>query len=247
MCAACRARLDRPLAGPVCGECWRSIVRISAPWCQRCGDALPSSESVIQVCARCTDDPPLFDVARSAATYEGPVRKLIHALKYEGRRIVAAPLARMMAAAGADLLEGADAVVPVPLHPWRTLSRGFNQADELARCLGVPVWRVLRRTRHGPPQATLPAGRRGPNVRGAFASRRLLFAEGRHTRAGMLRGRVVVVIDDVMTTGATLDACSRALLDAGVESVRALTVARAVAARPWPRPLPPLPSTAPRR
>ena len=138
-----------------------------------------------------------------------------------------------MAAAGAEVLAGADAVIPVPLHPWRVLRRGFNQADDLAVHLGLPVWRVLRRTRHGPPQASLPAGDRGHNVRGAFGlgPMRRLVNPGRVRR---LHDRTVVLIDDVMTTGATLDACSGVLLEAGVRSVRALTVARAVTTRPAP-------------
>jgi len=176
-------------------------------------------------------------MARSAALYEGSLRLILHAFKYGGRRLLAAPLAALMLKASEDLLYGADAVVPVPLHPWRAWRRGFNQADDLACHLGVPVWRVLRRARHGPPQAGLPAAQRHANVRAAFALRR-------GPPGWRLRNRVVVLIDDVMTTGATLEACAAVLRESGARSVRALTVARAAATRPEalaPRPRPSTP------
>jgi ComF family protein len=187
----------------------------------------------------------MFEMARSAGCYEGSLREIIRAFKYEGRRVLAEALGAMMREAGRPLLDDADAVVPVPLHPWRLLRRGFNQADDLARHLGVPVLRVLRRRRHGPPQAGLPAGQRRANVRAAYALR-WKRPDGHHP-AARVRGRVLVLVDDVMTTGATLDACSRVLLDAGARRVRALTAGRAVAARPVPLPPTLRPSGARRR
>ena len=181
-------------------------------------------------------------LSRSAGVYDGSLRRIVHAFKYDGRRVLAPRLAALMREAGADLLAGADAVIPVPLHPWRALRRGFNQADDLARALGPPVWRVLRRTRHGPPQAALPAARRHANVRAAFALRL-----DKPWSARRLRNRSVVLVDDVMTTGATLEACARVLTAAGVRRVIALTAARAVAGPPRPRPPTPRPSIAPRR
>ena len=178
-------------------------------------------------------------IARSAARYEGSVRLILHAFKYGGCRLLAAPLAALMRTAAEDWLHDADAVVPVPLHPLRAWRRGFNQADDLARHLGVPVWRALRRARHGPPQAGLPAAQRHANVRAAFAVRR-------GPPAWRLRNRVVVLVDDVMTTGATLEACAAVLRDSGVRSVSALTVARAAATRPEALAPIPRPST-PRR
>jgi ComF family protein len=240
-CAACGGVLPQPLVSPVCAECWLGVRPLSPPSCVRCGDALASTRTSGPLCTRCRRQPPVFTLARSAGRYEGPLREVIHAFKYEGRRALARPLAELMKAAGEPVLAGADAVVPVPLHPWRALQRGFNQADDLACALGLPVWRVLARTRHGPPQAALPAGRRHANVRRAYALRTpmcppplSIWLQGPARR--QLRNRVVVLVDDVMTTGATLDACGRVLLAAGVRSVRALTAARAVA-----RPLAPPP------
>jgi ComF family protein len=232
-CASCDRVLPAPLSDLVCDTCRGSIAAITRPWCDRCGDALASSLS--SLCDRCRARPPSFEIARSAGRYEGVLRELLHAFKYGRRRALARPLGRWLRDAGADVLDGADAVVPVPLHPWRRLRRGFNQADDLARELGMPVWRALRRTRHGPPQASLPASRRDANVRGAFVVR----------QTPLRRHLTVVLIDDVMTTGGTLDGCGQALIEAGVKSVRALTVARAATAPPRAPPLPLHPGIAP--
>ena len=231
-CAACHDVLERPLLSPVCPACWRAIPAITPPWCARCGDALASWRASSPLCPRCRRRESGLLIARSAGRYDGSLRLIVHAFKYDGRRALAGPLAALMRTAGADLLAGADAVVPVPLHPWRALKRGFNQADDLARHLGPPVWRVLRRRRLGPPQAGLPAARRHSNVRSAFALNPLALT----ARAARLRNRRVVLIDDVMTTGATLEACGRLLAEAGVRSVAALTAARALAGAPHRRP-----------
>jgi ComF family protein len=248
-CVACAIPLDQPLSSPVCPACWRGVLPIPEPWCARCGDALPApSRGVSSICARCRAQPSVLTAARSAGRYEGALREIIHAFKYGRRRALATPLAALMREAGGDVLAGADAVIPVPLHRWRALQRGFNQADDLARLLGPPVWRVLRRCRAGPPQATLPADRRRSNVQRAFVLRAgpcttslslLAPAPGR-----WLRHRSLVLIDDVMTTGETMEACGRVLREAGVEQVRGLTAARAVAAPPGSPQPPPGPSTA---
>jgi len=162
---------------------------------------------------------PRITRCRAIGEYEGRLRAIVHALKYEGRRSLAAPLAARMRERGQFVLAGADAVVPVPLHPSRRRERGFNQAADLAKHLGPRVCPALTRIRPTVPQAMLAAGRRHGNVRGAFAPTRAL--------AGMA-GQVVVLVDDVTTTGATLEACARALQEGGVGEVRALTAARVV-------------------
>jgi ComF family protein len=147
---------------------------------------------------------------------------LLHALKYERRRSLAKPLAELMRRCGGEVLEGADVLVPVPLHARRRRARGFNQAEELAIHLGAPVLCALRRVRATASQTDLPAARRHANVRDAFAMRRRVDVHG-------LR---ILLVDDISTTGATLDACARLLLDAGAAEVRALTAARAVTRHP---------------
>lgn len=169
-----------------------------------------------------------MDRARAVGGYDGALRAIVHALKYEGRRSLAQPLADLMRVRGADVLAGADWAAPVPLHPSRRRERGFNQAADLARYLGVPVRQALRRHRATRTQTGLPAARRHRNVRDAFA-----LAPGQERREALegregLEGSIVVLIDDVSTTGATLDECARVLKEAGVKEVRALTAARVV-------------------
>ena len=143
---------------------------------------------------------------------------------YDGRRTLALRLGARMRAAGSDLLADAACVVPVPLHPWRRLTRGFNQSADLAAQLDLPIVHALWRTRVTPPQTGLTAGKRRRNVRGAFSMSPLLSHRVRRT---LLVGQIVVLVDDVRTTGATLDGCARALKDAGVREVRAITLALA--------------------
>lgn len=168
--------------------------------------------------------------ALAAGPYEGRLRDIIHAFKYDGRRTLARPLAALMREAGGEVLDGADAAVPVPLHWLRRRRRGFNQAALLAAGLGLPVCHALRRRRWTRAQAGLHAGERRANVAGAFALSwryrwpRLGAGAGRGPRP--LDGIVVVLVDDVSTTGATGEACARVLRAAGAREVRVLTVAR---------------------
>jgi ComF family protein len=221
VCAACHEPLEQATRGAVCGACWASIVPITPPICRRCGDALPSwrerslGESL---CARCRRAPQRVSRACAIGAYDGSLRAIVHALKYDGRRTLARPLSLRLRAAAGDVLHGVDGVVPVPLHRSRERRRGFNQAREIARHLGPPVIDALQRVRRTAPQADLPAARRHANVRGAFVC---------PSRAPV-RGLTLVLVDDVSTTGATLNACASALLAAGAREVRALTAARAV-------------------
>jgi ComF family protein len=214
-CAACGRVLDRPLDGAVCDVCWDSVISHVAPFS-------------LQAIAR----------GRSIGAYEGALRDILHALKYGRRRSLAQRLSRMMAEHGRDVLADAQIVVPVPLHRRRERERGFNQADDLARGLGLPIVQALRRTRMTRPQVDLPKEERRENVQDAFAMatngaffilRHSGRAEARPLQ-GAVEGAVVVLVDDVATTGATLDACARVLKDAGAVEVRALTAARVVSA-----------------
>ena len=142
------------------------------------------------------------DLDRVAADYRGPLRDIIHAFKYRAaagrwRR----PLARLMTDAGGELLRDAACVVPVPLHPWKRVTRGFNQAADLAADLGPPLVHALWRPRWTRAQVGLPAAQRRRNVRGAFAASPW---SRKRRRAAFITGRVVVLVDDVRTTGATL-------------------------------------------
>jgi ComF family protein len=225
-CAACDQPLLHPTAGPVCDRCWTSILPLTPPLCDRCGDPLATWRTAslpLACCPRCRRMQRPLDRARAIGEYDGALRSIIHALKYEGRRSLARPLGSLMRARGADMLAGAACAIPVPLHQSRTRDRGFNQAADLARQMQIPVVAALRRVRATATQTGLPAARRHRNLRDAFAPTRV---------AAALAGAIVVVIDDVSTTGATLDACALVLKQAGIAEVRALTAARVVQRSP---------------
>jgi ComF family protein len=165
-------------------------------------------------------------LARAAGAYEGALRAIVHGLKYQARRGLARRLGELMRERGADVLAGADLAVPVPLHWRRRLGRGFNQAEDLARALGLPVCLALARRRATRPQFGLRHGARARNVRGAFRPRGIGWR--RQPATGRLRGACVVLVDDLATTGATLRECAAVLRDLGAREVRALTAARAL-------------------
>ena len=170
-CASCAEVLDHPSDGPVCARCWRSILPLTPPICDACGDPLPTWRHVsipLARCPRCRRTRPSVDRARAIGEYDGVLKAIVHALKYEARRSLARPLAALMQQRGADLVSAADCAVAVPLHGARRRERGFNQAADLARHLGLPVSDALRRVRATPSQTGLPAAQRHRNVRDAF-------------------------------------------------------------------------------
>jgi ComF family protein len=224
-CAACAEPLRQPTRGAVCDACWTTISTFVPPLCSGCGDPLPSWR-VISIdtgtCPRCRRRSSPIARSRAIGPYEGSLRAIVHALKYERRRSLAIELGRRIRENCQEILDGADIAVPVPLHYRRRRLRGFNQAADLARHLGLPVVHALRRRRATPSQTDLPAARRHANVRRAFALRRMAQVRGLH----------IVLVDDVSTTGATLEACARVLIDAGAREVRAVTAARVVSKPP---------------
>jgi ComF family protein len=219
-CPACREPMDHPRRGPLCGGCWASLPRHGSGVCG-CGVPLPSPSTA--ACGRCRRNLSPFARGASLGPYDGSLRVVIHELKYRGRRRAAAPLAELLGREPRvrDVLRGADVLVPVPLHPRRRRERGFNQAEllavELGRRAAIPVspGSLVRRIDTSS-QAGLTAARRRANVTGAFAVR----------HQSRVAGRVIVLVDDVYTTGATARACARALRAAGAVEVRLVTVAR---------------------
>jgi ComF family protein len=227
-CAACAARLETALASVVCRRCWTSIRRLSPPFCDRCGEPLPTwrlASLDAGRCARCRRRHRLVVPIAAVGEYEGALRSIVHAWKYDGRRSLGDELAALLRSAGAGVLADADGVVPVPLHPRRLWSRGFNQALDLAARLDRPLLSVLRRKRHTASQVDLPSARRHANVRGAFA---LAHDWTGRRPISRIRDRRLVLVDDVTTTGATLEECARVLMAGGAATVAAVTLARTV-------------------
>ena len=222
-CLSCDAPVA--VAGALCAACWSRVTFIGRPCCARCGLPFEIEAAEGALCGACTQAPPAYDRARAAFLYEGVGRELILAFKMADRSWLAPRLAVWLQRAAAPLLVDCDLLVPVPLHRWRLLARRFNQAAVLAGVLArqadaVAVPDLLVRTRRTRPQARLSGAQRRRNVRGAFAVRR--------GREGLVGGRRVLLVDDVLTTGATVAACARALRAAGAARVDVATLARAV-------------------
>jgi ComF family protein len=220
-CAACGARIDAH--GHVCGTCWRALRFIAPPFCQRLGIPFAIDPGFPAVSARAAGDPPAYDRARAVALFDDVSRAMIHALKYRDRHDLARMMGGLMARAGAELLADATLIVPVPLHRGRLWSRRFNQSVLLARIVAEAAGLrfapdALIRTRPTAHQVGLTAEQRRRNVAGAFAVRT--------DWAGRLKGQRILLIDDVLTTGATVEACARVARRAGAERVDALVFAR---------------------
>jgi ComF family protein len=224
LCAACREPVgDEGL----CAACWSKLSFIAPPYCERLGIPFPFDGGPGLLSMEAIADPPAYARARAAVRYDDVARALVHALKYGDRLDLAPTMGRWMANAGRELLAAADAIVPVPLH-WRRLwARRFNQsallAEVIAKASGRPVAHAaLKRVKATPQQVGLPKSERALNVQGAFR----VPTEAK----GEVAGRKLLLVDDVLTSGATVDACARALLRAGAASVDVLVFARVVAA-----------------
>ncbi len=212
--------------GPLAAPEWADLTFIVDPTCGICGTPFEIDDGVVTSCAACIARPPRYRTARAPLVYDDASRRLVLQLKRAGRREGLSLFGRWMSDAGAGLLSEADALVPVPLHPRRLVSRGFNQAGWLASAVSrhadIPVWHsALVRTRHTAHQGHKTARQRRLNMRGAFSVRQSMEAR--------VKGRRLILIDDVLTTGATLDGCTRALLRAGAADVCVVTLARVVA------------------
>ena len=231
-CRICERLLTTASRVPICEECLASFERVPTKLCEVCGRPLPGlaasagpSAQQPLLCPACQDKTYAFDSARSFAMYEGTLIRAILLLKYEQIEPLGAWFAERLAelVAGEGNAMAADLVVPVPLHRERERERGYNQAallsKPLAKRLRLPHKAVLlMRTRARPEKHLLSLEERWESVRGAFATRP-------GSQVDNLR---VLLVDDVLTTGATLDACARTLREAGAKSVLGLTVARAV-------------------
>jgi ComF family protein len=200
---------------PVCSACWTGIKPYGGPSCRVCSRPLVSG--LASSCGECIAETPHFKAAVCFGLYEGAVREAIHILKFSGVRRLSSPLAGLLLDKG---LPPADFIVPVPLSAKGLRKRGFNQSaligKHISKYKGIPLLTgALVKTKETLPQVGLLKKERKANVRGAFAAR------------GNLKGKKIILLDDVMTTGATVNECSKMLMKAGAEDVLVLTVARA--------------------
>ncbi len=211
--------------GVLCASCWGDIAFITPPFCDRLGTPLDFCGEDIAISTAALRDPPPYDRTRAVARFGGVMRNLIHGFKYSDRHEASDMLARWMRKAGADVLNDADALIPVPLHPTKLWRRRYNQAAILAQKLSVLTGKPadifsLRRIRATESQVGLSQDDRIGNVAAAFA-----VAPGYETK---ISGKRIVLIDDVITTGSTLNACTLALMKAKAKSVDCLALALAI-------------------
>ena len=218
ICPLCRRQ--PPGDRGICDTCCHDIAFITGTVCPKCGGPLLTNYSL---CRECSDSPRIWwNAAASAFRFEGKARSLVHQFKYRGDVATVPFIAESCLTAWNDRCKDIhiDCLTPVPLHWFRQLARGYNQSemicDELSQKLGVPKLGLLRRTRWTPPQAQLSRSQRKRNLGNAFAVR----------DASLLRGKSILLVDDVMTTGTTLNECARKLVKAGAKEVNVLTIAR---------------------
>jgi ComF family protein len=217
-CAACGVVVDT--AGSLCAACWPSLRFLGPPQCVRCGDPFEVDPGPDSCCAACLAQPPPWRHARAAFAYDGAARAALLGFKHADRDEQAAMFAGPMQRAGAALLADPKAIlVPVPLHRWRLFHRTYNQAALLAQAIAHRTGHDVRvdllvRTRATPSQQGLDRAERARNMRKAFTVQK------------PLAGQTVILIDDVLTTGATVTACAQVLLKAGAGAVDVLTAAR---------------------
>lgn len=223
LCAACRDPVGEGTG--LCAPCWAKLSPIERPFCEKLGIPFTYDPGPGIYSMQAIADPPAYARARAAVRYDEISRTMVHALKYGDRLDLAPVMARWMDRAGADLLNDANIVVPVPLHWRRMWARRFNQSATLARLLAEPrrlpvSYTALKRVKATPQQVGLTRSERAANVQGAFRVDTAGKAE--------IARRTILLVDDVLTSGATVDACARALLRAGARQVDVLVFARVV-------------------
>lgn len=228
-CLLCEGRVGE--ARTLCAPCWRQLHFLSAPQCACCGFPFAYDQGGGALCAACSARPPAFDRARAVLAYDDASRALLTRLKFGDRHDGVPAFGDWLVRAAQDMLDAGALIAPVPLHRRRLIARRFNQAALLAAALArrsgnTVIPDLLVRTRATPPQVGLTALGRKRNVARAFALR------PRHGAA--VRGSHIVLVDDVLTTGATVEACARVLKKAGAARVDVLTVARVVSERALP-------------
>ena len=223
-CTGCQTTLSRPRHPFFCDSCWTGLQPIKTPLCPRCGRPFASPVALryspLHLCGPCRTNKPAYSRAHTLYAYESPLREALHAFKYRHNLAMAAALGQLLIQALPDRLD-VDLVIPVPLAPARLREREYNQslvlADMAATTLRIPLdYLSLQRTKEGPPQTSLTRRARLSNLRRAFHV----------VDPTAIRGRRILLVDDVLTTGTTVNECAKALRKAGSGAVTVLTLAR---------------------
>ncbi len=222
-CRLCHRLLDQPGERVICHQCWHQINQPSSPYCQICGRFMERRQGA-DICTDCQQTKWSFSLHRSCFRYEGLIKEIILLYKYGRFRILGRDLANLILLFLVDnsIWDGLEVVVPVPLQARRQKERGFNQAEVIARYIGktkgLPIAsRAIIKIKDTPPQASLEAKLRRENVKGAY----------KIGQKDKIRNKIVLLVDDVFTTGSTIEECSRILKEAGAREIRAITVAQA--------------------
>jgi len=223
LCFGCRGAVETQ--GGLCSTCWSSLKFITRPHCDACGYPFPHEMPKGMLCAACHQKRPAYDMALAALAYDPASRPLVLSFKHGERTEGLKTMARWMNTAGEALLDDSSLIVPVPLHPRRLWRRRYNQSALLARALGEVSGKAvdvlaLTRKKNTPSQGGLNRYQRRRNVRAAFRVP--------DSHAGAVRDQNIVLVDDVLTTGATAENCARALKKAGAGKIYVLTLARVV-------------------
>jgi ComF family protein len=224
LCLGCRALVGEP---GFCTECWSRITFLDGPGCACCGLPFAVALEGETLCAGCLAQPPAFDKARAIMAYDDNSNSAILALKHADRLDLVPGFSRWLTRTGQALLEDSDVIVPVPLHRSRLWRRRYNQSAELARRLAVSWRRVYEPLALVRSRATASQGA----MAGPKARRRNVMGAFKVPDPTRIRGKRVLLLDDVLTTGATVQACARALKRAGAERVHVLVLARVVKAK----------------
>ncbi len=223
VCIACRTATNKQ--NTLCPQCWTNVNFIVPPICDRLGIPLPYNVGQPHISVAAIINPPIYDRARTVAEFTGSMRTLIHGLKYADRHEGLQLFGKWLINAGKDILEEADLIVPVPLHPWRLWSRRFNQSSLLAQAVSqqsnIPIDHlILKRKRNTKAQVGQTRKQREKNVSGAFIIQK--------SNNSKVENKNIVLVDDVLTTGATINACTKALKKANANKVDILTLARVI-------------------
>jgi ComF family protein len=210
----------------LCSICWNQVYFLSTPRCCCCGWPLPyEGIEANSLCGKCLSQPPLFSQALSIFAYRGTIRSLILKLKQQDTTSLIPCLAQFLLTHGRPLFENTDLLIPVPLHRWRLLKRGFNQASLLSNFVSqhtnIPTYsNILIRSKPTKPQSSLTKLQRQANLKNAF--------QIKNSKAQILKNKSVLLLDDIWTTGTTLQECCRTLLRAGAKEIKVLTLTRVV-------------------